>query len=421
MNNNNFSDFDTKDQELLKGLKFLDINKINGMNSGASALDIKTNKSFEEMSNEYAMGSPFGKQSLFYTEPDGSFVLTNVDAKQLIEYIKQGLAEKKIVNFEYWKLPISLNSQVVEINNEIFNVRILLNSKVGELDFSINPSFTFSFDFDSQKLVFTLLFPYKKYKDNKDENKYAIKLSFFKGINLQTVLTYLNKDLIQNSKETLKKTFQKAFNSAQRNTNYLDFLYETAPDFVLNDRKDEDLYIDLELLSKESIDTIGTDENIAILNIVNAIKDAKKFAEKINENPNIVQNLFENFNEKYIDKLIHSFSKIGYKFWTKEDKEQAWSFELDYKTKFKEKDNYYDSYVISTSFSYYQEHLKMYKVGTTIFTYMDHFSTMPDISKEIGPDELQFAFEPVALYLEKDILFIPIFVAEYFTNKKKCL
>ena len=60
----------------------------------------------------------------------------------------------------------------------------------------------------------------------------------------------------------------------------------------------------------------------------------------------------------------------------------------------------------------------MFKIGTAIFAYENRLSVTPSNSREIGPDELQFAFAPMSLKLPKQTIYIPVFVAEYFTNKK---
>jgi hypothetical protein len=67
MNTNivNLDDFDPESQRLFQGMTFLDLDKIDfdGKQNGFNQL--KTNKSFEDFTNEYALNSPFGENSIF--------------------------------------------------------------------------------------------------------------------------------------------------------------------------------------------------------------------------------------------------------------------------------------------------------------------------------------------------------------------
>ena len=68
MNTNvlDFSDYDGQSVSELKGMKFLDLESIQQRSTSNNSFNnIKTIKSFDEISNEYALNSPFGENSIF--------------------------------------------------------------------------------------------------------------------------------------------------------------------------------------------------------------------------------------------------------------------------------------------------------------------------------------------------------------------
>jgi len=59
-------DFDEKSQRMLLGSRLIQFNEYN---KGKDPFEgIRTNKTFQEISNEIAMDSPLGKNSAFYRE-----------------------------------------------------------------------------------------------------------------------------------------------------------------------------------------------------------------------------------------------------------------------------------------------------------------------------------------------------------------
>src|SRR5690606_21149308 len=144
-----------------------------------------------------------------------------------------------------------------------------------------------------------------------------------------SVLNFLNKNLIEKSEKKILEEYEKAFKNAQNKSETLDFLYETAPDFVLEKRDEKLLYNDLKLLADKRIDTIGTNENLAIINIINALKGSKWFYDQINTGPTVVRKLFKKFSQRHIEYLIISFVNLGLSIWSEEDLENATSYRIE--------------------------------------------------------------------------------------------
>lgn len=377
-------------------------------------------QSFDDLSNKYAKKSPIGNNSVFQTLPNGEFVDSIIDKKLLAQEIIEHSNKNKLVEYNLIRYNLGTVSRF-NIDGQDYDVGVELNTLSGQIDFSKHPSFKFNFKIEKQTTEFKLLYEFVKFKDSAEKNRIAIILTFYYYDDFKTFLDKISKELVDPTKERIKKEFNTGFKLAKGQSEVLDFIYETAPDFVIADRKDEDLYSDLELLSNKSIDRIGTNENNSILKILDGFKDKKWFYDNVNKDPGVVKKLFENFSFKYIQKLIISVSKIGYSVWTKEDKKSALKYELDYsefESFYADKSNLNEPYITFTGFAYYDEKFKKYKIGTFIAAFDTRLSALASMTREIGPAELQYAYTPMKIQFDKITVYIPVFVAEYFTNEK---
>lgn len=85
MSNNIFDDFDEQSQEALQGLKFLSFEDMQRGILGTDPFEgIRTNKSFDEISNEIALTTPFKKNSVIYKP---IYVTENIDFPKLVQLI----------------------------------------------------------------------------------------------------------------------------------------------------------------------------------------------------------------------------------------------------------------------------------------------------------------------------------------------
>lgn len=221
--------------------------------------------------------------------------------------------------------------------------------------------------------------------------------------------------------ESIKKSiiqyYREFFATAKGNPDIIDALYENIPDFVLEVLTDEMLWKDFVSLSEKAIDTTGTNEDISIINLLKGVKNANWWYNQINKNPEPVREIFEKFSNKHIEELITIFSRIGYKNWTIKELEQAWKFDLDYE-EYKPSDGVNDPYIRYTGFAYYLEKEKKYRIGTALFAHDQDSFPMYYGEKEIG-NKIESPFSPMKVVVEEGKeLYIPCFVAEYFTNKK---
>ena len=73
-----FDDFDEQSREILMGYKdsFLDFTNLEKQGYGSFENTV-TDKTFQDISNEITMGSPFGKKSTFHIPPKEDFSLSS--------------------------------------------------------------------------------------------------------------------------------------------------------------------------------------------------------------------------------------------------------------------------------------------------------------------------------------------------------
>ncbi|WP_265428531.1 hypothetical protein [Chryseobacterium sp. YIM B08800] len=423
---------------------------------------IRTNKTFDEISNEYALSTPFGKKSAFYKPTTEDYDALSEDfytgginyellAKDLKE--KLGLIEAFLFDPEIYFLgdkTIYSGSSSMGIpvfstikDNRPFAYKkgeqeVLATFDLAKLNTRKNllsNSYTFGIYFDNDKVTYNLNFIYKDGEDKKFQdaetkqtssptdfklNDEYIAIKLFTS-NVDTFIEFLRIVKGNSDAEYMKKSviryYQGFFATAEGNPNIVDGLYENIPDFVLEILTDEMLWKDFVSLSEKAINASGTNENLSVINLLKGVKNPNWWYNQINTNPDSVRKIFEKLSNKYIEELITSFSRIGLKNWTNKELEQAWKFDIDYED-YKPSDDINDPYIRYTGFAYYLEKDKKYRIGTALFAYDNTSIVMPYNEKEIG-NKIKLPFSPMKIVVEEGKeLYIPCFVAEYFTNKK---
>ena len=103
MNTNIVGDFDPESRKLLQGIRFLDLNQIgyDGIQNERqdSLASVRGKRSFEEISNEYAMNGGFGRESLFYTAPAiKETIACRVDSKKWIYKFYQSTKGSELIS-----------------------------------------------------------------------------------------------------------------------------------------------------------------------------------------------------------------------------------------------------------------------------------------------------------------------------------
>lgn len=413
-------DFNPQDQELLNNLAqsgaMLSFEEVQAGARGDNPFDgLKFPENLDDISLPMIKSSPFGGGSLFASK-DGRFSTEPMDVNKLLYDIASYNKDNKRIDFNFrrYRIPFGTKNKKFETGNVTYDINAKLNILEGVVDFSQNPFFRFKINTGSQKTSYELLYEFINFNNSKDENRYAIILSLSKGTDFISVLNFLNKNLIEKSEKKILEEYEKAFKNAENKSETLDFLYETAPDFVLEKRDEKLLYNDLKLLADKRIDTIGTNENLAIINIINALKGSKWFYDQINTDPTVVRKLFKKFSQRHIEYLIISFVNLGLSIWSEEDLENATSYRIE-----PERIDFEgtDSHLRVAYWTIYKDSNKEYKIGYTAHIF-DNYDISARESKVVDLATVK-PFTPLQISLgEDDTLFIPSFVGEYFTDQQ---
>lgn len=419
-------------------------------------------ENIKNISNDYALKSPFKKDSIFFSpnikdfdDLTKIFYVGGINYELLSEHLKNklGRIEGFVFDFKNYKLEdTTIYSGISTPGIPLYNIlktdkpfNYKNNNKEIQAKFEISKlnerknllsnSYNFRIYYDKNKIIYCIIFIYKDGEDEKfqdletivsesptdfklNDEYVAIKLF---TTNVETFIGFIRLIKGDSDAESLKNKVIQYYNyffaDAKEDPNKLDGLYENIPDFVLEQKTDDELWKDLVLLSDANINQIGTNENLSVIKLLKGFKNASWWYNMINQNPEIIRKLFKNFSSKYIEELVKIFSIIGLRNWTIKELEQAWKFDLDYEN-FEPFVGFNGPYVKYTGFSYYNTEKKKYKIGTAIFAYMDKTSVMPYNETEIGPNVLQLPFMPMKMITENGAIYIPCFVTEYFTNKK---
>lgn len=123
--------------------------------------------------------------------------------------------------------------------------------------------------------------------------------------------------LSEKVKEKYKQLYLAKIKGANNDPEKLDVIYANFPDFLKNAVSDELLYKHL-ILILDSIDVMdyfdkvwgGTNEDMAVLKILYAIKDRKFLYEKLNGDPALLHKIYSNLKGKEIDELLQFLTRL---------------------------------------------------------------------------------------------------------------
>ncbi|WP_411029102.1 fibronectin type III domain-containing protein [Spongiimicrobium sp. 3-5] len=213
--------------------------------------------------------------------------------------------------------------------------------------------------------------------------------------------------------------YERAIAGAGNDCDDLDVIYETIPPKVAKKLGDRQLYKDLKLLVECNISSLprlydGTDENLAVINIMNAF-DEKYIYGKIVSDPSMYIGLFDRIDPKYIAGYIRSLTKIGLANWTRPEIDQSLPFPLVPIHHY----SVLDPQRLDVKIVGLCGHNKTennYEVGYTAHRYGPGPSTEPVSSryKKLGTVR---PFAPVHAKWEGDDILLPAMAAGHFTDE----
>jgi len=152
-----------------------------------------------------------------------------------------------------------------------------------------------------------------------DEN--AIELKVYTYEDLEFLTKYLEVKIPEYLRNEVTSKFNVAFKAAKSDCNVIDNLYEFAPDFVIFNRNNTDLWNDLVSLSKcqineESSFFSGSNENIAVLNILSNFPNKLYLFFALKRKPKLINTLMSKIDDEYEQDLIRVLCVVCMEVWT---------------------------------------------------------------------------------------------------------
>lgn len=415
--------------------------------------NITSTKTFNEISNETALSTPFGKESSFYkpTVEDYDalsidFYVGEINHELLAEDLKNKLESINGFLFDHRKyfskdtfVNLSSKGQMpvmvyIKQKRPFFYTKdneqkqaVFDKTKLNGRKNLLSNKYNYRISYDDYKVVYNLNFIYKDGEDKKvydndtisptdftlAEEYYAIQLY---TENVETFIEFIriikSDDYAERMKSNVIRCYNIFFEQAQANPNALDGLYENIPDFVLETLTDEKLWNDFVLLSEKGINTMGTNENISVINIIKGIKNAFWWCNKINENPEVIRTVLSKLNNEYLEKFsILITNKVGIPTWKNTDYENAISYSLE----IYDFDDEFSKFRIVYWCGYIEKE-KKFEVGYSVHSYSDKMAISPSNTKFNSLGIIN-AFTPLKIVGKED-LFLPAIVANYFTEEQ---
>lgn len=454
------SDFDEESKRILRGKRFIQFAALEKGIYGSGKdpfAGIRTNKTFDEISSEYALSTPFGKNSAFYKPAaedydalSQDFYTGGINYELLAKDLKEKLG--LINNFLFEPEKYLLEDKTIYSGSSSFSTPVFSSVKnnkpflykkkdtEGQAIFDVaklntrknllSNSYNFGIYFDNYKVTYNLNFIYKDGEDKKfsdtetnaTENPYDFKLNdeyiaikLYTG-NAKTFIEFLRIIKGNSQAEQMKKDiiryYKNFFVTAENNPDIIDALYENIPDFVLETLTDEMLWNDFVSLSEKAIDTSGTNENLSVINLLKGVKNGVWWSTQVNNNPDLVRRVLNKLKAKYLEDFIIKLTKVGINAWKDSDYQTAISYSLEMKSTLK-------NGVVENRIVYWSGFLekeKRFEVGFTIHSYENGNQAPSESGSEtLGIND---AFTPLRIPDDKEDYFIPTIVANYFTEKQ---
>ena len=244
--------------------------------------------------------SPFGNNSPFAsTTKKAHFFTGSTYINKLVDYLNKGsflfrhsqfLADKITTipsskKFEHYLLGhynhlskhkgawLSGKSNIAyksKLNDLFFDVH--LSSSEEHSISKRHPVFAFTINFSESTFRYRVLFQFNGFDANAPfAEQYGINIETASYTDLESILTDLKLKYPEYLKEKIIKVFKNAFVDAGGDRNKLDELYVYAPKFVIASRATPTLLADLNNILTGFVDEIGTNEEIAVLNILRGL------------------------------------------------------------------------------------------------------------------------------------------------------
>ncbi len=228
------------------------------------------------------------KQDPVYTKQpiDYDLLLKLLDGDGIVDYDYKKLLSSKVIEVKgefdglHYSPPRTIkidNLPTVNIGGlEItLNVSALVNTKKGKINRDDDNSLSVIIDLEHETDKFIYYIKYSNHEDLKGDNKYALIITTSDFDDFLYIQKRARHFLINSNEDFIYRIFDNAFESAGKNRNKLDFLYEQAPLWVISRRGPYIVCADLKLILQGNVNQFGTDEEKAVINILKSFLHPK--------------------------------------------------------------------------------------------------------------------------------------------------
>lgn len=314
------------------------------------------------------------------------------------------------------RTPLTIDREEFYYNGYIFNAENNISKTISKS----KVEFAASINIDKQYYRYRMLFPFNGEKGDSIFDKYALIIETDSYYDFESLVNYLGLSITANFIKGINDKFQLALDQAKSDCNVIDEIYEFAPDFVIAKRDDKDLWKDLVSLSQCGIDRelvfSGTDENIAVLNIITNFSNTYYLYNQFWKFPEVLNELIYRIDKDYRLEFLQAISTVFIKHWKDENILNAIIFNLepvDFYSQFEPKK--LEMRIASWCGVDEKKNKKNYEIGYTVHVYDDYspFSSQSK-SKTLGWLD---GISPVKAVFKEEETYIPAFSAAYFTQE----
>lgn len=363
----NFDEFDAESQALLNDLqqdnKFISFENLNIEFYKKESFNTQSFKSFNNLSNEKSLNSPFGKNSLFY---NSDFTVDNIDFVKISEYLKQGsdfeynyeqfigrdtfivaLINHLVVPIKYdTEIPLVQKTlageRALQLKGKLYKENGIVNIK-SDFDGDKTGGLEFEFDYKRKKIIYKAHYYFigkQRVYEKNNKNNIAFTIS---SSNFDDFHTFLSISFRKESDEFLEK-IRVAFLNAINDVNYsisqkksvringidakkLDWLYQNIPSFVAQELNFDQTIANIFKLHFADITSPITDYTIAITSILQKVNSESVY-NYFYKNPKKLILLLNGFDDDSLVKLFCNYITAITFLYTKQNIEKAREFSV---------------------------------------------------------------------------------------------
>lgn len=315
------------------------------------------------------------------------------------------------------RTPLIINKEEFYYNGYIINA----SSNSSKTINTSKVEFAASINIEEKYYRYRMLFPFNGKKGDSIFEKYGLIVETNSYHDFETLVSYLNLTIPDYFKNEINGKFQLELDNAKSDCNKIDEIYEFAPNFVIAKRNKIFLWDDLVSLSKCGIDReilfVGTDENIAVLNIITNFPNTYYLYNQFWKFPSVLNTLLYRIDKDYRIEFLKAVSLVFMEHWKAEDIENAAYFNL-------EPVDYYNQFdpeklemsIVSWCGFDSSKRTKNYEIGYTVYVYDDSYSPLSSDSQSKTLAWLD-GIAPVKINAEDEDIYFPAFSVAYFTEE----